>query len=86
MKKSERNALLKWANNLTDEELECEYYKAVFDTLGSETEEMYERGYDIRDIKEREQYERYLGDKSDLLGVLCEARGIKLWQNEPTEV
>ena len=44
MTKSERNQIIKWANTLTDEELEKEYYRAVMDTLGSEAEEMYERG------------------------------------------
>ena len=52
MTKSEKNALVKWVETLSDEELENEYYKAVLDSLGSETEEMYERGYDIRDIEE----------------------------------
>ena len=81
MKKSEKNAIIKWAESLTDEELEKEYYKSVYSSLGSETEEMYELGYDIRDIQEREQYEKYLGQKSDLLGELCKQRGIKLWEH-----
>ena len=82
MKKSERDALLEWAKNLTDDELETEYYKSVFDTLGSEAEEMYERGYDIGDIKEREKYEKYLGEKCDILEALCKERGIELWKQE----
>lgn len=51
MKKSEENAIVKWAESLTDEELEKAYYDAIYDSLGSQTEEMYERGYDIRDIE-----------------------------------
>jgi hypothetical protein len=85
MRKSEKNALLKWAKTLTDEDLEKEYYNSVYDCLGSEAEEMYERGYDIRDIKEREQYEKYLGEKSDILEALCEERGIELWREEVSE-
>lgn len=86
MKKSEKNALLKWAKTLTDEELENEFYKSVLDSLGSETEEMYERGYDLRDIEERDKYETYLREKSDILEALCEERGIELWkENEVTE-
>ena len=81
MKKSEKNALLKWAENLTDEDLEKEYYDAVYDSLGSQTEKMYELGYDIRDIEEREKHEKFLREKSDILASLCERRGIKLWED-----
>lgn len=81
MTKSERNQITKWANTLTNEELEEEYYRAVFATLGSEAEEMYERGYDMVDILEREKFEKWLGQKSDLLEMLCEERGIKLWED-----
>ena len=79
MTKSERNQIIKWANTLTDEELEKEYYHAVYDTLGSESEIMYERGYDMQDIIEREKYEDWLDQKCDLLERLCYDRGIELW-------
>ena len=79
MTKSEKNKIIKWANTLTDEELEKEYYHAVMDTLGSEAEEMYERGYDMQDIIEREKYEDWLDQKCDLLERLCYDRGIELW-------
>ena len=80
MTKSEKNALLKWAQGLTDEELEKEYYDAVLDSLGSDTDKMYELGYDMRDIEERRKYEKYLGEKSNVLEELCDERGIKLWE------
>lgn len=80
MKKSEQNAIIKWAESLTDEELEKEYYDAVFDSLGSQTEDMYELGYDMRDIQEREEHEKYLCQKSGLLEGLCIQRGIELWK------
>ena len=80
MTKSERNQIIKWANTLTDDELEKEYYDAVFDTLGSQAEEMYERGWDIQDVIEREKYEKWLDQKADLLEMLCYGRGIKLWE------
>lgn len=80
MTKSERNQIIKWASTLTDEELEKEYYNAVFDSLGSEAEEMYERGWDMQDILEREKFEKWLRKKASLLGKLCEERGIKLWE------
>lgn len=80
MRLKERNELIKWINNLSNEELEDEYYNAVFDSLWSITEKMYDLGYDMRDIKEQEEYEKYRCNKTSLLGVLCEQRGIKLWE------
>ena len=81
MKKKDKNAILKYANELTDEELKEEYYKAVYNSLGSLTEDMYELGYDKRDIEEREMHKKYLGEKADILEMLCEERGISLWVN-----
>lgn len=78
MTKSERNQIIKWANNLTDDELKAEYYDAAFDTLGSQAEEMYERGWDMYDIIEREKFEKWLYQRADLLYSLCYGRGIKL--------
>ena len=80
MTKSEKNGIIKWANTLTDEELEKEYYRAIHDTLGSQAEAMYERGWDMQDVIEREKYEKWLCQKADLLEVLCYERGIKLWE------
>ena len=80
MTKSEKNKIIKWASTLTDEELEKEYYRASLDTLGSQAEEMYERGWDMQDVIEREKYEKWLGQKCDLLEQLCYGRGIKLWE------
>lgn len=82
MTKSERNQIIKWANSLTDDELEAEYYRAVWDTLGSQSEEMYECGWDMQDIIEREWFEKWLGQKADLLEWLCYERGIKLWDED----
>ena len=80
MKKSEKNKILKWAEALTNEELERKYYDSVFASLGSEVEEMIERGYDMMDIKDRLEFEKYLIEKTDVLEMLCEERGIKLWE------
>ena len=79
MTKSEKNKIIKWATTLTDDELEKEFYRAVQDTLGSEAEEMYERGYDMQDVIDREKYEDWLDQKCDLLERLCYDRGIELW-------
>ncbi len=85
MKIKEKNNLLKWAGALSDEELEKEYYKAVDDSLGSQLEEMYEQGYDMRDITEQETHEKYLCEKAGILQNLCEERGIKLWKKQGGE-
>ena len=81
MTKSAKNQIIKWVNTLTNEELEKEYYNAVLDTLGSEVEEMYERGWDMQDIIEREKFEKWLRERSHLLEKCCEERGIKLWED-----
>lgn len=86
MNKSERNKIIQWANTLTDEELEKEYYDGVFDCLGSDAELMYERGYEMSDILEQEKLEKYQMEKSYILEQLCEERGIKLWQDEVNEL
>lgn len=80
MKKSERNAIVRWAESATDEELEKEYYDCVFSSLGSQAENMCELGYDLVDIKERELYEKFLCQKSSLLEELCQKRSIELWK------
>lgn len=81
MTKSEKNQIIKWANTLTDDELE-EYYRAVYNTLGSEAEEMYEHGWDMQDIIEREKFEKWLGQRADILEKICCERGIKLWEDK----
>lgn len=80
MNKRELAKLKKWTNTLTDEQLKEEYYDAMFKTLDSQAEEMYERGYDIADIREREKYERWLSRQSDMLEMICSERGIALWE------
>lgn len=80
MNKREYAKLKKWTDTLTDEQLKEEYYNAVFKTLGSQAEEMYERGYDEADIREREKYERWLSRQNDMLEDICRERGITLWE------
>lgn len=82
MTQKERNAFVKWAKALSDAELENEYYDAVYDSLGSQTEAMYELGYDMRDIQEREEFEKFLSIKADILENECLLRGIKLWEKQ----
>ena len=76
----QKNEIIKWAEGKTDEELEKEYYKAVDDSLGSQTERMCELGYDAIDITEREKHERYFREKVSVLEMLCSKRDIALWE------
>lgn len=83
MKRLEKNSLIKWANTLlSDKELKDEYYEAVYDSLGSQTDEMYELGYDMRDIEEQEEYEKYLCEKADILENICVEREIGVWDED----
>lgn len=86
MTQKERNAFVKWAKALSDAELENEYYDAVYDSLGSQTEAMYELGYDMRDIQEREEFEKFLCIKADILENECLKRNIKLWEKYLAQV
>lgn len=82
MKLKEKNSLVKWANTLSDKELKDEYYADVYDSLVSQTDEMYELGYDMRDIEEQEEYEKYLCGKADILENICVERGIGIWDED----
>ena len=84
MTRTEKNEIIKWTKDLSDQQLETEYYKAVYDCLGSQTEQMYELGYDIADIIEREKFEDYLCDRADVLEAICQERGIELWKEKET--
>lgn len=79
MTKSEKNEIIKWSNSVTNEELERAYYNTVYDSLGTQTDDMYELGYDITDIMEREKFEKYMSQKAEVLEMLCVKRDIKLW-------
>ena len=80
MNKRELAKLRKWTDTLTDEELKKEYYESMFDCLGSQCDEMYERGYPIEDIQERAKFEKYLSRREEMLAVICEERKFKLFE------
>lgn len=65
--------------SLTDEELKNKTYDAIHDSLGSQVDAMVELGYDSSDIAEREEYESFACDYSDLLMLICDERGIVLF-------
>lgn len=75
------NEIIQFCNSLSDDDLLAKYYDAVYDSLGSLTDEMYELGYDISDILEREKYEKYKMERADIIGNECIKRGLELWQN-----
>lgn len=79
MTKKEKQKIIDEVNQLTNEQLEQEYYDSVLDCLGSETERMYELGYDIADIVAQDKYEKYLCQRADVLEKCCVERGINLW-------
>lgn len=80
MTKREKNEIVKWANSLSDSELEKAAGNVLYDCLGSQCDDMYELGYDMQDIIERQKYEKYLSEKCDILMNLCNDRGINLFQ------
>lgn len=83
MTKRERTKIIEWANTLTDEEVEKNYYDIVLNVcLNSQVEKMYEYDYSIRDIRDRQKYEEFESKKADILEGLCYKRGIKLWENK----
>lgn len=81
MTRKDRHEIEKWATTLTDEELERQYYDLAYDSSLWQSEQMLEAGYDLADILERRKFEKFMSEKCDLLGYLCEQRGIKLWAN-----
>ena len=81
MKKKDKQAIIDYANSLSDDELEQEYYNCALSCLGSESERMYELGFDIIDILEQEKLERYNSERCHILESLCIKRGIKLWND-----
>lgn len=85
MTKQEREKIIDWAKDVSDEKLESEYYDLIYDASGSLVDRMYDLGYDTQDIIEREKYEKFLSQKCDLLEQLCHKRGIELWKHMNTQ-
>lgn len=79
MTKTEKEKIIKQAKTLSNKELETQYYSLVDKSLGSQAEIMYNMGYDVSDIIEQQNYERFVREKIDLLEQLCVERGITLW-------
>ena len=78
--KSVLNDVVKHAETLSDEQLLDEYYDCMFESLGSQSERMYDLGYDEADIRERSYYEDFVCQKADILAGLCIERGLRLFE------
>ena len=76
----EKKSIITKCSLMTDEELRDYHDHASFDCLGSQIEDMYDLGYDMADIKEREDYEKYLVEKCDIIEDMLWARGINPWE------
>lgn len=67
---------------LSDVNLKDQTYKLLNECLGSVSEIMIEREYDSRDIKEQEEYERFIQEKYKIYEECCKRRGLKnLWDD-----
>lgn len=80
MTNREKISIISKCTIMTDEELVNYYHSALLLSLGSQVEDMYDLGYDMADIKERENYEKYLVEKCDIIENMICARGINPWE------
>ena len=80
MKLKEKKSIINECAAMTDEELILFYNDLVFSSLGSQSEDMYDLGYDISDILERISYEKYLIEKCDIVEDLLHDRGLEPWK------
>lgn len=78
MTKSEKNIILSDIAVMSDNTLVENTIELIYKTLGSKVNEMYERGYDLRDIIEQQKYEKFISEKSALFQRCCTIRGIDL--------
>lgn len=82
MTNREKISIISKCAMMTDEQLVNYYHRALLVSLGSQVEDMYDLGYDMADIKEREDYEKYLVEKCDIIENMLQARGINPWEEE----
>ena len=82
LRKTEINKIVKENSALSDEELLNKYFDLVYhDVLGSQAERMEEAGWEDVDIRERREYEDYMGCYTDILAGMLQERGIDPWKN-----
>ena len=64
---------------MNDDQLLSEYHEQLLNTLGTQTDRMYELGYSMEDIKERERFEKEMSDELHLYEECLNKRGIDIW-------
>lgn len=82
LRKSEINRIIEENSALSNEDLLNKYFDLVYhDVLGSQAEQMEEAGGNESDVKERRDYEHYMGCYVDILEGMLQERGIDPWKD-----
>ena len=82
LRKSEINRIIKENSALSNEDLLNKYFDIVYrDVLGSQAEQMEDAGWDESDVKDRREYEHYMGCYADILEGMLQERGIDPWKD-----
>lgn len=82
LRKSEVNRIIKENSALSNEDLLNKYFELVYhDVLGSQAEQMDEAGWNESDVKERREYESYMGCYADILERMLQERGVDPWKD-----
>jgi len=82
LRKSEIDRIVKENLRLSNDELLNKYFDLVYhDCLGSQAERMEETGWEESDVKERREYEDYMGCYTDILAGMLQERGIDPWKD-----
>lgn len=82
LNKSEVNRIIKENAVLSNEDLLNKYFDIVYrDVLGSQAEQMEDAGWDESDVKDRREYEHYMGCYADILEEMLQERGIDPWKD-----
>lgn len=80
MRLDQKKSTIKECNSMNDDQLIDYYHETLFRTLGSQVEEMYDRGYEMADIKERISFEKYLREKCDVIMDVLRKRNLDPWE------
>ena len=82
LNKSEVNRIIKENTALSNEDLLNKDFDIVYrDVLGSQAEQMEEVGWNESDVKERREYEHYMGCYADILEGMLQERGLNPWKD-----
>ena len=85
--KSEVNRIIKENASLFNENLLNKYFDIIYhDVLGSQAEQMEDAGWNESDVKERREYESYMGYYADILEGMLQERGIDPWRDYAEEM